>query len=278
MIEPTSQDIPIEDIVISKSRRPIESGKAENLRDSIRLVGLMHPIAVNDINGELRLISGNHRIQAYVMLGWVTIPAFIYEVDEDTAEAMEIVENLIRSPLAGIFRTKALARLKVIYEKKHLEAGHGKAAGKPPKGGKGDSVSSFAEDTARKTGKSARTIQREVAVGEALADGVAEALVDTPIADNVAELAKLGKLKPAKQKAAAKKLKAGTAKTVAEASKPKAAPTKAPKPAGKAAERKALKAIEAAIGKVVRWCDEVKLNPKKVTLQQILDKVEEKLK
>jgi len=64
----------------------------------------------------------------------------------------------------------ALARRKVLYEARWPETRHGGTPGKAGGGKKpkDDTMSSFADDTATKTGTSARSVQRHVKIGEAL--------------------------------------------------------------------------------------------------------------
>jgi ParB family transcriptional regulator, chromosome partitioning protein len=112
-----------------------------------------------------------------------------------------------------------LARRKEIYETLHPETKTGKNAAKTEGGKKArtPAAASFADDTAGKTGTSPRTVQRDVAIGQAIPDEIAELIKDTPIADNKRELKKLARLEPEEQKVVAQMLAEGEVETVSEA-------------------------------------------------------------
>jgi ParB family chromosome partitioning protein len=135
------------------------------------------------------------------------------------AELAEIDENIARNPLTAVEQTKALARRKEIYETLHpaAKAGNKTAKTEGGKKAKGPAAASFAEDTAEKTGTSLRTVQRDLAIGQAIPDEVAELIKDTPIADNKRELKKLARLEPEEQKIVAQMLAEGEVATVSEA-------------------------------------------------------------
>ncbi len=79
----------------------------------------------------------------------------------------------------------ALARRKEIYEALHPETRHGGAGrGRPKKSPQNEDSNaptpSFTQDTARQTGRTPRSVQRDVAIGRAIPDDVAEAIASTP--------------------------------------------------------------------------------------------------
>ena len=92
---------------------------------------------------------------------------------------------------------------------------------------------SFAEDTAKKTGRAARTVRRDVAIGRAIPADVAETIASVPtVANSPKELARLAKLPEDQQRAVAGCLRAGEARTVTEALRDHDAPE--PQPADQA--------------------------------------------
>jgi ParB/RepB/Spo0J family partition protein len=83
------QIIPIELIrVENRFRRHL--GDLTALMDSIRALGLLHPILVNQA---YRLIAGGRRLEACIRLGWKEIPATVVSLDELRAEHDE---NVVR--------------------------------------------------------------------------------------------------------------------------------------------------------------------------------------
>ena len=81
-----------------------------------------------------------------------------------------------------------------------------------------DKVSAtFTEDTAAKTGQSARQVRRDVAIAANIPGDLHEAIADSPIADNKSELAKLGKLDESVQRDVVDLLASGDAESVDDA-------------------------------------------------------------
>jgi hypothetical protein len=81
----------------------------------------------------------------------------------------------------------------------------------------GDEPEAFAKDTAKRTGKSERTVRRAAAIGEKLDAEVKQKIAKTPIADNQRELEKLARLEPDMQRTVADMLADGEVESVTEA-------------------------------------------------------------
>lgn len=209
-------DVAIAKVKVAANRRMPEPDKVKMVADSILEIGLQNPIGVTK---DFRLIHGRNRLEAYRLLGRPKIPAIVHDLDDLHAELAEIDENIARSPLTAMEHTKALARRKDIYETLHPDPKARNKAVKTEAGkrAKGPTVASFAEDTAEKTGTSPSTVQRDVAIGRAIPDEIAELIKDTPIADNKRELKKLARLEPEEQKVVAQMLAEGEVDTVREA-------------------------------------------------------------
>ena len=204
-------EIPVAKIRLASSRRAAAKDKVESLAESIREIGLQHPVGVvSDKLGYL-LIHGRHRLAAYKLLSRDKIPAVVHNLDKMHAELAEIDENIIRSGLSKAEESKALARRKEIYEALHPEAKRGGGAegtrGKPKR--QNDVLVSFASDTAAKTGKSKRTVERDAALGAKLDDKAVAKLHGHPLADNKTELAKLAAMPAKEQREVAIKLARG---------------------------------------------------------------------
>jgi ParB family chromosome partitioning protein len=107
------------------------------------------------------LIAGRHRICAAEKLKWTEIRATILEdIDADQAELAEIDENLIRAELSSAEQALHHARRKKLYEALHPQTKHGGDRSSSRQNG---DLKRFTRDTASKTGKSERSIQRNVA-------------------------------------------------------------------------------------------------------------------
>lgn len=88
-----------------------ERGMLE-LMQSIVQNGLLQPITVRQVAlGEYQLIAGERRLQAFLKLGCVEIPALIEEVDDLSSMALALIENLQRENLNFFEEASALEAL-----------------------------------------------------------------------------------------------------------------------------------------------------------------------
>ena len=82
--------VPVSQIKIRKRVRK-DLGNLDDLKESLKLYGLMNPIT---INRNYELIAGERRLQAAKQLGWTNINANIIEnLDEIEQLEMELEEN-----------------------------------------------------------------------------------------------------------------------------------------------------------------------------------------
>lgn len=82
--------VQIKDIKIKKRVRK-DLGNLEDLKDSLRIYGLLNPIT---LNGKYELIAGERRLQAARQLGWTSIQANILtNLSEVDQLEMELEEN-----------------------------------------------------------------------------------------------------------------------------------------------------------------------------------------
>lgn len=206
-------DIPVAAISVGQRRRSLED--VTPLVDSIREVGLLHPIAVVMSNGSYILSMGAHRLEACRRLGWETIPATILTVDDLHRRLAEIDENIARFEMRVLERAEWLSERKSIYLQLHPETKRGAAGGKatkeltigsivsslelplgvnspacPP-----ETVPSFVADTAAKTGKSEANVKQDVQIATGLSAEVRDTIRETELADNKTELLELARIK-----------------------------------------------------------------------------------
>ncbi|NLC93360.1 MAG: ParB/RepB/Spo0J family partition protein, partial [Treponema sp.] len=82
--------IPIEEIKIKKRIRK-DLGDLNDLKESLKLYGLLNPITINK---NFELIAGERRLQAAKQLGWTNINANIIDnISEAEQIEIEIEEN-----------------------------------------------------------------------------------------------------------------------------------------------------------------------------------------
>ena len=88
--------LPVDQIRIRFRLRNPSDVKVDGLAESIRQLGLLHPIHVDGSN---YLLSGYHRLLAYQKLGIKEIPSVIKNEDHRFSELIELDENIQRNPL-----------------------------------------------------------------------------------------------------------------------------------------------------------------------------------
>lgn len=234
--------IPIAMIDVPEGGRTV--GDVSALAGSIRSEGQLQPILVRRrSSGRFYLIFGRHRLAAMRSLGMTHIVAVVAEsLNKLHAEMAMIDENLMRCELTVLERAEQSRRRKEIYEALNPEAPRKagrpkhnsemiselsegpsvKHGGAPDRGEKTMAEAatvSFAEDQAKKTGVSSRTVRHEVQIAEKLDPEVKEQIRDTPTANVKTDLLQLARQTPTVQKAAVQKMTAAPEKkmTVTEA-------------------------------------------------------------
>ena len=101
------KEIPMDDLVIGKGQvRTRYADGIDELANSIRVQGLLQPIVVCESierSGKWEILTGQRRFLANKRLNKQTITAAVLDthVDQETAKAISITENLIRRKLSG---------------------------------------------------------------------------------------------------------------------------------------------------------------------------------
>lgn len=97
-----------------------EEGLSE-LADSIRSQGLIQPIVVRKTANRFELIAGERRWRAAQIVGLDKIPAVIKEVNNESAAAMALIENLQRENLNPIEESFAISNLTKEFDWTHQQ-------------------------------------------------------------------------------------------------------------------------------------------------------------
>jgi ParB-like chromosome segregation protein Spo0J len=100
----------IKDIAIAEGRRKLNAESVSELADSIKKIGLRHPITVKRRDGAYILVAGRHRIAACESLGLDHISASIATMTEQESRLWEIAENVHRVELTVLERSNQIAR------------------------------------------------------------------------------------------------------------------------------------------------------------------------
>lgn len=210
------QTIPLASIDIGERLRPVSEPHAALTAENIQQVGrLRQPIEVRQMGDRYGLIAGRHRLRAIELLGWATIPAFVFDCTDDEALLAEIDENLVRHELNPLDRAVSLAKRKEVYERLHPETVAGVAGAEAKH--RATEIISFARSTAEKVGLTERTIQLAVSIARDLSPEVRAAIAGTALALKQAELLALARVPADLQLAVANLVLSGTCRNVAAA-------------------------------------------------------------
>ena len=114
---PTAKEIQLDRIEPDpdQPRQTIDGAKLRELTDSIRLEGVLQPIAVRyDADRDIYVvIHGERRWRAARAAELAAIPAIVRDVPEDRRLVQQLMENIVRDDLNAIDRAAALRALKL---------------------------------------------------------------------------------------------------------------------------------------------------------------------
>ena len=92
-------------------RRTFDADELRGLADSIAAHGVLQPVIVVETAGGYRLIAGERRLRAVMMLDLDTIPAIVRTANEQEQLELALVENLQRSDLNALDEARAYRHL-----------------------------------------------------------------------------------------------------------------------------------------------------------------------
>lgn len=210
------REINIDDIVVSDERLwQLKKDEVDTLKESIKEIGLITPIAVQERGSKYLLIGGEHRYTACKQLGFKTIPCNIiprkYDNDEDEDARlvlMEVDENLVRRTADFIEESFLMNRRRIAYERlnpgcttQEVRSTKKTNAYKNSTAEEAIEIKSFVQDTAEKTGMAERTIASRVRVGELISEDKKDLIKDNKVNSNILSSIVVGKNKDAVKKA-----------------------------------------------------------------------------
>ena len=204
-------------LTVSGRLRHLDAAKVESLAASMETLGLQQSISVlaSEDGAVVELVAGAHRVAAAKKLGWEKIDCIFVNMDELDRRLWEIDENLMRAELTDLERAQHTAKRAEIVKQKVEFAKLAKTESNPSKNAdKGQTE--FVTDTAKKTGKSKRSVERDKARGEKIAPDVQKAIEGTAIENSGVQLDALAKATHDEQREAVKAVNLGDAKDVRE--------------------------------------------------------------
>jgi ParB family transcriptional regulator, chromosome partitioning protein len=173
-------------IYVGERLRKTTPEQVQALAASMAEVGLLSPITVYErqvvphgiaVPG-FGLVAGLHRLEAARSLGWEEIAVQVVTLPDLARQLAECDENLCGAKLTPAERSLFTVRRKHIYEALHPETKHG--GNREPSRQVGD-MSRFTADTAARTGRSERDVQRDATRGERIGEDVLAAVKGTAL-------------------------------------------------------------------------------------------------
>lgn len=88
-------------------RQTFSEDSLRELAESIGAYGLAQPPTVRKVGERFEIVAGERRVRAMKMLGWSEVPAFVREMDDQTASAIMLAENVQRADLDPMEEARA---------------------------------------------------------------------------------------------------------------------------------------------------------------------------
>jgi len=152
---------PVADLVVPRGSRR-ELGDVAQLAESIEVLGLINPIAVDKTG---RVMAGRRRMAAVKSLGWIDVPVRVLDADE---VLVEDAENAMRLPLTPSEEVHMAKRMRQrLGEQAGARRVQGQRKGSATLAGEGEGKKKplrAADVAAKRLGTSRRTLERAEAV------------------------------------------------------------------------------------------------------------------
>jgi len=104
-------------------RTEFDPEQLQELADSINAQGLIQPIIVRPLEGEsYEILAGERRWRAAQMAGLQNVAVVVNDVDDRSAMAISLIENIQREDLNPLDESEALLRLVEEFEMTHQQA------------------------------------------------------------------------------------------------------------------------------------------------------------
>jgi ParB family chromosome partitioning protein len=115
------RNIPIEKLVPNEQQPRKNFGDLNELANSIKEKGILEPILVRPKNGQFEIIAGERRCKAGKLAGLTEIPSISYDIPDNEALEISIIENIQRKDLDIFEHAYSLKSLSDIYGYTHQD-------------------------------------------------------------------------------------------------------------------------------------------------------------
>lgn len=103
-------------------RGEMEETPLQELAESIKKQGILQPLLARELSdGRYEIIAGERRWRASQIAGLNEVPVILKHVDDETAMAMALVENLQREDLNAMDQARAMHRLTTEFALTHQQ-------------------------------------------------------------------------------------------------------------------------------------------------------------
>lgn len=103
-------------------RRTFSADTISELAESIRKQGLLQPLVVRELQPDhYEIIAGERRWRACQQIGMSQVPVLIRQVNDETAIALALIENLQREDLSALDQARAMQRLVADFNLSHQQ-------------------------------------------------------------------------------------------------------------------------------------------------------------
>lgn len=118
---PVIRNIPMQKVVTNNQQPRKDFGDLDEMADSIKEKGILEPILVRPKEGQFEIIAGERRYKAAIIAGLTEIPCIEYDIADNEALEISIIENIQRKDLTVYEKAFSLNSLSEIYGYTHEE-------------------------------------------------------------------------------------------------------------------------------------------------------------
>lgn len=107
------QSLPVDEIRSNRFQPRVEfdEEQLQELAESIREHGVLHPVVVRPVEEGYELVVGERRLRACKLLGWESVPAIVREMSDSEAAEIALIENVQREGLSFFEEAEGYRRL-----------------------------------------------------------------------------------------------------------------------------------------------------------------------
>ena len=119
-----TSNLPVEYLQRGKyqPRKDIDPERLQELAESIKVQGIVQPIIVREVGyNRYEIIAGERRWRAGQLAGLAEVPVLIKEIDDRTAIAISLIENIQREDLNPLEESEAFLRLIEEFDLTHQQ-------------------------------------------------------------------------------------------------------------------------------------------------------------